>query len=169
MYILNACEAHPCCCFALLLIHAGGCVLLLRRNLVKENKGVWRRRIYRKYASCRWLRTRDSNLRADVVKTTSARKCHVVLLANGCPRLNMWESAIFVRTSGIPPKIIHRSVKSYKIEHTFWVLELKMYAQCKFFLIFCAYHRIFRIISVRLQYLNHSTMYKQVINIINFA
>ena len=37
-------------------IHAEGSVLLLRRNFVKENKGVWRRRIYRKYASCRWLK-----------------------------------------------------------------------------------------------------------------
>ena len=60
MYILNVCEAHPCCWFALLLIHAGGSVLLLRRNLVKENKGVWRRRIYRKYASCRWLKNADT-------------------------------------------------------------------------------------------------------------
>ena len=37
-------------------IHAEGSVLLLQRNLVKENKGVWRRRIDRKYASCRWLK-----------------------------------------------------------------------------------------------------------------
>ena len=42
--------------FFFLLIHARGSVLLLRRNLVKENKGVWRRHIYRKYASCRWLK-----------------------------------------------------------------------------------------------------------------
>ena len=53
---MNVCEAHPCVCFSLLLIHSGWSVLLLRRNLVKENKGVWRRRIYRKYASCRWLK-----------------------------------------------------------------------------------------------------------------
>ena len=53
---MNVCEAHTWCCFSLLLIHAEGSVLLLRRNLVKENKGVWRRRIYRKYASCRWLK-----------------------------------------------------------------------------------------------------------------
>ena len=33
-------EAHPCCCFSLLLIHTGGSVLPLRRNLVKERKGV---------------------------------------------------------------------------------------------------------------------------------
>ena len=39
-----------------LLIPTGGGVLPLRRNFVKENKGVWRRRIYRKYASCRWLK-----------------------------------------------------------------------------------------------------------------
>ena len=31
-------------------------VLPLRRNFVKEDKGVWRRRIYRKYASYRWLK-----------------------------------------------------------------------------------------------------------------
>ena len=33
----------------------------------RENKGVWRRRIYRKYVSCRWRKTQDLNLRADVV------------------------------------------------------------------------------------------------------
>ena len=31
-------------------------VLLLRRNLVKEKEGVLRRRIYRKYTSCKWLK-----------------------------------------------------------------------------------------------------------------
>ena len=79
-------------------IHAEGSVLPLRRNFVKENKGVWRRRIYRKYASCRWLRTKDSNLRADVVLSMSRGPS-----GQWFPRLNMWASAIFVGTSGIPP------------------------------------------------------------------
>ena len=64
---MNVCEAHPCCCFSLLLIHTRGSVLPLRRNWVKERKGVWKRRIYRKYASCKRLQTQDENLRADVV------------------------------------------------------------------------------------------------------
>ena len=39
----------------------------------------------------------------------------MVLLANGFPRLNMCASTIFVvGTSGIPPKLNYRSVKSYK-------------------------------------------------------
>ena len=71
MYILNVCEAHPCCCFSLVLIHTGGSVLPLRRNWVKERKGVWRRRIYRKYTSCKRLQTQDENLRADVVLSRS--------------------------------------------------------------------------------------------------
>ena len=37
-------------------IHAEGSMLPLRRNFVKESEGVWRRRIYSKYASCRWLK-----------------------------------------------------------------------------------------------------------------
>ena len=106
---MNVCETHPWCCFSLLLIHAGGSVLLLRRNLVKENKGVWRRRIYRKYASCRWLRTQDLNLRADVVLSMSRGPP-----GQWFPETEYWASAIFVGTSGIPPKIIYRSVKSYK-------------------------------------------------------
>ena len=47
-------------------------VLPLRRNFVKEKKGAWRRRIYRKYASCKWLK--DAGLeftRADVVVSIS--------------------------------------------------------------------------------------------------
>ena len=55
IFWMSARSIHSCC-FALLLIHTGGSVLLLRRNLVKEDKDVWRRRIYRKYASCRWLK-----------------------------------------------------------------------------------------------------------------
>ena len=61
----------PCSCFSLLLIHTGGSVLPLQRNLVKERKGVWRRRIYRKYASCNRLQTQDQNVRADVVLSMS--------------------------------------------------------------------------------------------------
>ena len=105
---MNVCEAHPWCCFSLLLIHAEGSVLLLWRNLVKENKGVWRRHIYRKYASCRWLRTQDLNLRADVVLSMSHGPP-----GQWFPETEYWASAIFVGTSGILPKIIYRSVKSY--------------------------------------------------------
>ena len=77
--------------------------------LVKENKGVWRRRIYRKYASCSGSKTQDLNLRADVVLNMSRGPP-----GQWFPETEYWASAIFVGTSGIPPKIIYRSVKSYK-------------------------------------------------------
>ena len=105
---MNVCEAHPWCCFSLLLIHAEGSVLLQQRNLVKENRGVWRRRIYRKYASCRWLRTQDLNLHADVVLNMSRGPP-----GQWFPETEYWASAIFVGTSGIPPKIIYRT-KNYR-------------------------------------------------------
>ena len=46
----------------------------------------------------------------------------MALLANGFPRLNMCASAIFVvGTSGIPPKLNYRSVKSYTIYQNIYV------------------------------------------------
>ena len=78
-------------------------------KLVKEQKGAWRRRIYRKYASCKWLK--DAGLeftRADVVVSISRGPP-----GQWFPETEHWASAIFVGTSGIPPKIIYRSVKSY--------------------------------------------------------
>ena len=86
-------------------------VLLLWRNLVKEKEGAWRRRIYRKYASWRWLK--DAGLeftRAEVVESISRDPP-----GQWFPETEYWASAIFVGTSGIPPKIIYRSVKSYKL------------------------------------------------------
>ena len=51
-----------------LLIHTGGGVYAAAKKFRKrEREGLLRRRIYRKYASRRWLRTQDLNLRADVV------------------------------------------------------------------------------------------------------
>ena len=47
------------------------CVAAAKKFSKRENKGIWRRRIYRKYATCRWLRTQDLNLRADVVLSMS--------------------------------------------------------------------------------------------------
>ena len=106
---MNVCEAHACCRFTLLLIHAGGSVLPLRRNLVKEKEGVWRWRIYRKYASCKWLKNAGLEFtRADVVLSISRGPP-----GQWFPEIEYWASAIFVGTSGIPPKIIYRSVKSY--------------------------------------------------------
>ena len=119
---MNVCETHPWCCFSLLLIHAEGSVLLLQRNLVKENKGVWRRRIYRKYASCRWLRIQDLNLRADVVLSMSRGPP-----GQWFPETEYWASAIFVGTSGIPPKIIYRSVKSYRLYNVLWEIIKSQY------------------------------------------
>ena len=106
---MNVCEAHSWCCFSLLLIHAQGSVWLLRRNLIKEKEGVWRRRIYRKYASCKWLKNAGLEFtRADVVVSISRGPP-----GQWFPKTEHWASAIFVGTSGIPPKIIYRSVKSY--------------------------------------------------------
>ena len=92
-----------------LLSHTGGSVLPLRRKWVKERKSVWRRHIYRRYESWKWLQTQDK-----IYKQTEFYAGHVVLLANGFPRLNMCASTIFVvGTSGIPPKLNYSSVKSY--------------------------------------------------------
>ena len=93
---MNVCEAHSwCCCCG--------------EILVKEKECVLKRRIYRKYASCRWLK--DAGLeftRADVVVSISRSPP-----GQWFPETEYWASAIFVGTSGIPPKIIYRSVKSY--------------------------------------------------------
>ena len=103
---MNVCEAWCCCCGEIWSKR----VLPLRRKLVKEKEGAWRRRIYRKYASCKWLKEAGLEFtRADVV----------VSISRGPPgqwflETEHWASAIFVGTSGIPPKIIYRSVKSYK-------------------------------------------------------
>ena len=106
---MNVCEAHSWCCFTLLLIHAEGSMLLLRRNLVKEKEGAWRRCIYRKYASCRWLKDAGRKFtRADIVLSISRGPP-----GQWFPEIEYWASTIFVGTSGIPPKIIYRSVKSY--------------------------------------------------------
>ena len=108
---MNVCEAHSWCCFSLLLIHAEGSLLLLWRNLVKEKEGVWRRLIYRKYTSCKWLKNAGLEFtRADVVVSISRGPP-----GQWFPETEYWASAIFVGTSGIPPKIIYRSVKSYKL------------------------------------------------------
>ena len=84
------------------------CVAAAKKFCKKENKSVWRRRIYRKYASCRWLRTQDLNLRADVVLSMSRGPP-----GQWFPETEYWASSIFVETSGIPPKIIYRTVTSY--------------------------------------------------------
>ena len=103
-------------------------VLLLRRNLVKEKKGVWRRRIYRKYASCKWLKNAGLEFtRADVVVSISRGPP-----GQWFPETEHWASAIFVGTSGIPPKIIYRSVKSYSSKFYFqYLIYLEKYKQEK--------------------------------------
>ena len=117
MYIeeMNVCEALPCCCFSLLLMNEKNVTpkrerVSTAKNLCKKRKSVWRRRIYRKYVSWKWFQTQD-----EIYARTQFYAGHVVLLANGFPRLNMCASAIFVvGTSGILPKLNYRSVRSYK-------------------------------------------------------
>ena len=55
-------------------------------------------------------KTQDLNLRADVVLDMSRGSP-----GQWFPETEYWASAIFVGTSGIPPKIIYRSVKSYTL------------------------------------------------------
>ena len=90
--------------------HWRECVSALQWKLGKKRKTVWRRRICRKYVSWnRFQRTQDE-IYADIVLRRS----------RGSP--SQWfpeteylcASAIFVvGTSGIPPKLNYRSVKSY--------------------------------------------------------
>ena len=103
MYV---CEAHPYCCYLTSVeSHWRECVAAAKK--LGKRESVWKRSIYRKYASWRWLQTQDENLRADVVLSVSR---------GSPPRLNMCASAIFVvRTTGIPPILNYRSVKSYNI------------------------------------------------------
>ena len=53
-------------------------------------------------------KTQDLNLRADLVLNMSRGPP-----GQWFPETEYWASAIFVGTSGIPPKMIYRSVKSY--------------------------------------------------------
>ena len=93
--------------------HTGGRVLPLQWKLGKRRKSVWRRRIYRKYVSWNQLQKTQDEIYADVVLRRS----------RGFPGQWFLEtdylcaSAIFVvGTSGIPPKLNYRSVKSYSTE-----------------------------------------------------
>ena len=56
-------------------------------------------------------KTQDLNLRADIVLDMSRGSP-----GQWFPETEYWASTIFEGTSGIPPKIIYRSVKSYSIE-----------------------------------------------------
>ena len=123
-------------------------MLPLRRKLVKEKEGPWRRRIYRKYASCKWLKNAGLEFtRADVVVSISRGPP-----GQWFPETEYWASAIFVGTSGIPPKLIYRSVKSYKCHslhikfHSLkiryiknFILSYKIPLYCKFY--FCNFFR----------------------------
>ena len=55
-------------------------------------------------------KTQDLNLRTDIVLNMSRGSP-----GQWFPKTEYWASAIFVGTSGIPPKIICRSVKSYSL------------------------------------------------------
>ena len=57
-------------------------------------------------------KTQDLNLRADLVLNMSRGSP-----GQWFPETEYWASAIFVGTSGIPPKIIYRSVKSYRLRN----------------------------------------------------
>ena len=60
-------------------------------------------------------KTQDLNLRADLVLNMSRGPP-----GQWFPETEYWATAIFVGTSGIPPKLIHRSIKSYKLTYEGW-------------------------------------------------
>ena len=59
-------------------------------------------------------KTQDLNLRADLIWNMSCGPP-----GQWFPETEYWAPAIFVGTSGMPPKIIYRSVKSYSTFHIF--------------------------------------------------
>ena len=94
-----------------LLSHAGESVLPLRRNCVKRGR-VFEDDVFIENTCL----GSGSKRRTKIYARTQFYAGHVVLLVNGFPRLNMCTSAIFVvGTSGIPPKLNYRSVKSYRL------------------------------------------------------
>ena len=116
---MNVCEAHSWCCFSLLLIHAERSVLLLRRKLVKKRQGSLKTTYF--IENTRLVggsKTQDLNLRTDLT-------CHVVLLDNDFPRLNIERPPSLWEQVGIPPKIIYRSVKSYTTHSQNWSHTIK--------------------------------------------
>ena len=91
----------------------------------KKRKSVWRRRIYRKYVSWNRLQKTQDEIYADVVLSRS--RCSP---GQWFPETDyLCASAIFVvGTSGIPPKLNYRSVKSYRVfiqlRVVFWLSSL---------------------------------------------
>ena len=81
--------------------------LLLQRNLVKKRTRVFEDDVL--IENTRLVggsKTQDLNLRVDVVLDMSRGSP-----GQWFPETEYWASAIFVGTSGLPPKIIYRSVK----------------------------------------------------------
>ena len=69
---MNVCEAHSWCGFSLLLIHAEGSVLLLRRNLVKKRTRVFEDDVFiENTCLVGGSKTQDLNLRANLVLNMS--------------------------------------------------------------------------------------------------
>ena len=64
MYV---CKAHPCCCYLTIVESYWRECVAAAKKLCEKRKSVWKRRIYRKYASWKRLQTQDENLCADVV------------------------------------------------------------------------------------------------------
>ena len=115
MYIveMNVCKTYPFFCFSLLLMNKMN--VTLKRVSVLQWKLGKRERVLEDDVfienTCLGI---GSKKRWPKFTRTWFYAGHVVLLANGFPRLNMCASAIFVvGTSDIPPKLNYRSVKSY--------------------------------------------------------
>ena len=92
---MNVCEAHSWCCCC-------GEIWSKRKRVFEDNVFIENTLLVS------GSKTQDLNLRADLVWNMSCGPP-----GQWFPEIEYWVSAIFVGTSGIPPKIIYRSVKSY--------------------------------------------------------
>ena len=92
---MNVCEAHSWCCCC-------GEIWSKRKRVFEDDVFIENTRLVS------GSKTQDLNLRANLVLNMSRGPP-----GQWFPEIEHWASAIFVGTSGIPPKIIYRSVKSY--------------------------------------------------------
>ena len=112
MYV---CEGHPCCAIWRLLSHTGVSVLPLRRNCVKRER-MFEDDIFIENTCL----GSGSKRRTKFTRWRSFKQVTWFSWPMFSPRLNMCASTIFVvGTSGIPPKLNYRSVKSYSSNYIY--------------------------------------------------
>ena len=125
---MNVCESHPCCCFLTSVVnksHTRNSVLPLRRNWVKRER-VFEDDVFIEN-TCLGIGSKNAgrNLNVDVVLRRS--RCSPGQWFPETEYLRV--SAIFVMgTSGIPPKLNYRSIKSYSLYTDSYTYDL--YVNC---------------------------------------